>query len=697
MRLKYKLSLAMILAAAVPIAIVVLVLQQLGYRHLLAERGQLYRTEAHAAAQSLSQSVNREVSQLQSLLQISTTIESFTETANVADPSRSEAQRAEADQELENDWSSLPGQDTRLRAILQNPAARQLRTFQAGNPLVNEILITDRAGRVIAATKKTSDYIQSDELWWQRGTELKPNRIWFDSLHQDESAAVYSLDIVLPIYNLRGDLQGVMKAVFNVAPLFATIPAALDGRADQVDVVDAQGAVLARINQPLYQALSDSLADSVMAKVLQTGNGGWFLATAPSSNSERMYGTASARLGANAEADHQIFVVVSIPAAEVTVPIQNQLRWILFGSSMALLLCLTTVLLYVQAKITRPLEQLRDGTQSISASARLRVGDETVADRQQAHQVVENLHDIRTGDEIEELASSFATMGSRVLRYHRHLESEVAEKTALIHQDLEMAKEFQEAMLPDHYPKVPSPRPEEEHLKLHFWHLYQPADTLGGDFFDMFQISEHRAGLFIADVMGHGARSALVTAILRALLPGLVEAAADPGVFMQQLNQHFLEIMERSGQTIFVTAFFIVLDTKDETVTYVTAGHPSPVYTNRSAGDTDYLFHAVKNQPALGLIPGAQYEAHSRALQADDVYLLFTDGLIEAENAEGEMFGDGQLIEAVHAHRQLPVDELTHAVVERLNEFTGNRALDDDLCLVAVLTDHGPAGGAVRS
>ncbi|BDS07956.1 hypothetical protein NT6N_29960 [Oceaniferula spumae] len=684
MRLKYKLSLALVLVAAVPIAIVVLVLQQLGYRHLLAERGQLYRTEADAAARNLSLSVDREVSQLRSLLRVSTVVDQVLTSTNETASKLTDEQRRASELEVEKSWVSLTSDSERLQTILQNPLAQQLREFQVTNPLANEIFITDRYGRVIASTVKTTDYIQSDELWWQQGAKLKENDVWFDQFHLDDSAGVYSLDIVLPIHDNSGELTGVMKAVFNVAPLFAAIPPPLDGRADQVDVTNSNGAVLARINQPDYKPLSVSLSTAVMKKASNNGSSGWFLTTDDTTENERMYGTASTQFGNISDQQPQIYIVVSIDADEVTVPIKKQLRWILLGSTLALLLSLAAVLFYVRSRITGPLELLRDGAQSISESARLRQDEESAANRKQAHQVVEGLREIKTGDEIEELATGFATMGSRVLRYHRHLESEVAAKTALIHQDLEMAKEFQEAMLPGDYPKIPSGPHTGEHLKLHFWHLYQPADTLGGDFFDMFQISEHRAGLFIADVMGHGARSALVTAILRALLPGLVEAAADPGIFMEQLNQHFLDIMERSGQTIFVTAFFIVLDTKDETATYVTAGHPSPVYTNRSNGDTDFLFKGVKNQPALGLIPGAEYTAHTRSLLADDVFLLFTDGLIEAENAAGEMFGDTQLLKAVHKYRDLPVDSLSHAVVAALGQFTQNKAMEDDLCLVTV-------------
>jgi len=82
-----------------------------------------------------------------------------------------------------------------------------------------------------------------------------------------------------------------------------------------------------------------------------------------------------------------------------------------------------------------------------------------------------------------------------------------------------------------------------------------------GDFFDVMKLSDHRAGIFIADVMGHGARSALVTAILRTLLQDLAAKASDPAQFLSLLNRHFHSIIEQSNQFIFVSAFYLLIDT----------------------------------------------------------------------------------------------------------------------------------------
>ena len=104
--------------------------------------------------------------------------------------------------------------------------------------------------------------------------------------------------------------------------------------------------------------------------------------------------------------------------------------------------------------------------------------------------------------------------------------------------DLDMARDFQQAFLPRNYPCVPT-QGEDDSLTLNFHHLYQAALSVSGDFCHVIKLSDHRVGVFIADVMGHGTRSALVTAILRTLLHGLTTKANEPGHFLRPLIKSF--------------------------------------------------------------------------------------------------------------------------------------------------------------
>src|SRR5262249_25033779 len=158
-------------------------------------------------------------------------------------------------------------------------------------------------------------------------------------------------------------------------------------------------------------------------------------------------------------------------------------------------------------------------------------------------------------------AQEFAYMAGRVLTYHERLERDLAAKTSEINRDLKMAREFQEALMPQKYPAVPTAS-HPAAVALEFHHIYRPANSVGGDFFYVLKVSDHRAGIFIADVMGHGARSALVTAILRTLLQNLAFDTDNPSQFLGRLNQHFHEIVRESEDTIFVSAFYLIIDTE---------------------------------------------------------------------------------------------------------------------------------------
>ncbi len=285
------------------------------------------------------------------------------------------------------------------------------------------------------------------------------------------------------------------------------------------------------------------------------------------------------------------------------------------AAAVILTICALGGFFLIRRNILLPLSALGQAARSISVTARLHpsAGDDERKlqdQREQAEADLEKIQAIRTGDEIESLAGDLAVMTSRVLRYHRELEAEVASKTAVIREDLEMAREFQIALLPSHYPEVP-PAATHNPLRLQFAHFYQPASTVGGDFFDLIELDENRAGILIADVMGHGARSALITAILRALVRNHSAVAADPGAFLTELNRHLREVISRSGQTLFVTAFFLVLDTRNSQASWAVAGHPAPLRVRRGSGKAPQpLWTEVQHQPALGLDRGRRFPHH---------------------------------------------------------------------------------------
>ncbi len=692
MGLRGKFLVALVIVSMLPLAVGLVVLQTAGFRHLLATQGDKHRAEARTLARSLDHAVESQAGHLRSWLAADASVEHAAAGANHGDDTA--GGRPAAIQAIEEAWPGLPEDDPLIAGILRNPAAESLRGYLALHPPVAEILVTDAAGRVVAATRKTSDYDQSDEGWWRVGMNLARDCIWTDVLHFDASAKVFSLDLVMPLHGPDGVI-GVVKTVIDVSPLFQRIAGRSGGgERARLEIVLPDGRVIARPGESgAASARPEFDAETMLC--IRVGREGW-TAAKDARGEKRMIGFAAIQAP---EIDRRRFepggyVLFSTSHDTVVAPLRRQVVHVGLWAGAAVALCSLAGYGYLRNKVLQPLAALGYAARSVAATVRLRHvagqnDDEAAALRREAEADLERIQAIRTGDEVEDLAGDFAVMTSRVLRYHRELEAEVNAKTAVIREDLELAREFQNALMPAGYPEVP-PAKARDPLRLGFAHFYQPASTVGGDFFDLVELDEHRVGVLIADVMGHGARSALVTAILRALVRNHAAEAEDPGAFLGLLNRHLYEMIERSGQTLFVTAFFMVLDTREARATWAVAGHPAPLRARRATGNPpQLLWTGALHQPALGLLPDAVYRTSSSPLRAGDVFLLFTDGVVEAENVQGHEFGVKRLISSFDEALDGPLAAVPAKIVCEVSAFQKRQRQEDDVCVVAVEVGHG--------
>lgn len=682
MGLRAKIALALAIAAVLPLVVGLVVLQTFGFRHLLATQGRLYEAEAKTLARSLENAVESQAGHFWSWIAADPAVPDF---LAMPPPSLAAGEEVSA---LEKRWPNLAVDDPVLREILGNPASDSLVRYAESHPQAAEILIADTKGRVVAATRKTSDYDQSDEEWWQTGCTLAEGGMWADMLHFDASAGVFSLDLVMPLHR-GGELEGVVKLVLDVSPMFLGLRTQEANEDRRLEILLSDGRILTRAGEEGFQPLQAALdADSLLC--IRVGRTGWTV-TGEGGEDERMTGFAAIQ---SPEIDRRRFepggyVLFSVPKAAVVAPLRRQVLLIGAVAGLATGLCVAIGYALVDRKILRPIAVLSQASRALAETVRLRkvAGiSESEADsrRRAAEEDLERIESIQTGDEVEDLAADFGIMTSRVMRYHRELESEVDAKTALLREELEMAREFQHALMPSGYPET-SPDRGRDPLRLGFAHFYQPASTVGGDFFDLIELDDHRTGVLIADVMGHGARSALVTAILRAVVRNHVVSAGNPGDFLGILNRELHEVIERSRQTLFVTAFFMVLDTRELKASWAVAGHPAPLRARRSTGNPpQLLWTGAQKQPALGLVADAVYHTSLSPIRAGDVFLLFTDGVVEAENAAGKDFGIPRLISSFDESLDGPLAAMPAKIVCEVAAFQKRRHHDDDVCVVAV-------------
>jgi len=681
--LQEKFVVALLLAAALPFVLGLVVFETTGYQYLLQERGKRHQMEALTLVRALDQASAEQGENLRTWLTADPAILRLVMAINLESAGRQPADIAPQTHQLDRIWPSLPPDDPRLLAVLVNPGATSIQRYQALHPEVAEVLATDVLGRLVAATNKSSDFDQADEAWWQKGATLPKGGKWTDVLNFDASSGVFSLDVVVPLHEGEA-FAGVVKMSVDVTSLFAALAFNDKTVGERWEIVLPDGRILASSKGGAVP-LNDKLTQPTLEKIRRDQGHGWALVQ-DENGVARMAGFVGMGTPGHPPNAHVIF---SSLRDDVVGPLQRQFLEIGVAAAVILTICAMGGFFLIRRNILLPLSALGQAARSISVTARLHPsagdGERKLQDqREEAETNLEKIQAIRTGDEIESLAGDLAVMTSRVLRYHRELEAEVASKTAVIREDLEMAREFQIALLPSYYPEVP-PAATHNPLRLQFAHFYQPASTVGGDFFDLIELDENRVGVLIADVMGHGARSALITAILRALVRNHSAEAADPGAFLSELNRHLREVISRSGQTLFVTAFFLLLDTRNSQASWAVAGHPAPLRVRRGSGKAPQpLWTEVQHQPALGLIADAVFHTTNSPLKSGDVFLLYTDGAIEAENSGGDPFVPARLAASFDEALDGPMAAMPAKIVCDVTAFQKRRHYDDDVCLVAV-------------
>jgi sigma-B regulation protein RsbU (phosphoserine phosphatase) len=267
-----------------------------------------------------------------------------------------------------------------------------------------------------------------------------------------------------------------------------------------------------------------------------------------------------------------------------------------------------------------------------------------------------------------------------------NLADELRAKNEALEEDLAMARELQHALLPQQYPRFPHSAANDG-AALRFFHFFTPSASVSGDFFDVLDVSSSLAGIFVCDVMGHGVRAALVAAIIRTLVHDLKAFWDKPAEFLTRLNHELRSTLRDTQTPIFASAFYAVVDIEKGEVNFANAGHPKPLLVNPNDRRTRPL-NGVKHGPALGLFDETRYKASRESLAAQDVMLLFTDGLFEVEGHNGRHYDYAALLESVSRRRDLPSETLCGEVISEIKQFSASKEFNDDVCLVAVEFDH---------
>ncbi|UCD74092.1 MAG: SpoIIE family protein phosphatase [Phycisphaerales bacterium] len=357
------------------------------------------------------------------------------------------------------------------------------------------------------------------------------------------------------------------------------------------------------------------------------------------------------------EDDERGYLLVIVPkelivqkAVEVGEDVIARMWHNMAGKALMLMLVLIVVILLAwkgSQVVTRPVTELAEAANRISdgeLEARVAPG--------------------RGSRELAELADAFNSMVPKLRDRVR------------IRQSLHVAMEVQQSLLPAGPPKI-------EGLDIAGRSLY--CDETGGDYYDFLQfeqLGENRVAVVIGDVVGHGVAAALLMATVRALLRSRAALTGSLEDLFTDVNRQLCE-SQFTGR--FMTLFYMVLDTSQKTIRFLSAGHdPAIVYHPQ-----DNTFEEMRGEDIpLGLEPGWQFHESAAAdWRSGQIIVLGTDGIWECFNAEHEMFGKERLREVIRTFADRSADAISHAVQEAVAEFRGHADQTDDITLVVVKID----------
>lgn len=254
--------------------------------------------------------------------------------------------------------------------------------------------------------------------------------------------------------------------------------------------------------------------------------------------------------------------------------------------------------------------------------------------------------------------------------------------------DLEMARDVQRTLLPRRYPSFADD--DKSRPLLDFAHIYIPCGTIGGDFFDVIKLSENKAGIFMADVSGHGMRAALITATVRGIIEEIAIDADHPRDFMSKLNSAYNAIFRITEDFGFVTAVYGVLDTKSGEMEMSIAGHPAPILLKSGHQTAELIASEKLNTPAIGLIGKTKHDFRDFRvnMSSGDILLFYTDGIFEESDEKRVEYGVDRLRQAFSRNSDKPLDDVLDAIVSDVRTVTNKREFLDDVCMLALAFDR---------
>ncbi|MBN2008660.1 SpoIIE family protein phosphatase [candidate division KSB1 bacterium] len=286
------------------------------------------------------------------------------------------------------------------------------------------------------------------------------------------------------------------------------------------------------------------------------------------------------------------------------------------------------------------------------------------------HGEVEDEIDFDTSDEVGEIAKAF----SEITDKFRQSQVNLAEQERL-QKEMQLAQDIQQTLLPPFVPEIEG---------YEIASLYQSAKEVGGDYYDFVDVDKDSLGIVVADVSGKGVPGSLIMTMIRTALRTEARGVKSASEVLARLNQFVVKDMKKG---MFVTIFYVIIDSKRRRLNYASAGHNPMILYRPSTNKTYYL--NPKGFPVGISLPDPELfknsiESDTIQLAEDDVLLIYTDGITEAMNQRRKLFGEERLLDAIRKYSNLRVKPFSEKLQEEIESFTQGYEQSDDITLVAI-------------
>jgi phosphoserine phosphatase RsbU/P len=318
-------------------------------------------------------------------------------------------------------------------------------------------------------------------------------------------------------------------------------------------------------------------------------------------------------------------------------------------------LSIFVLIILISRSVTDPIRKLADATHRIGE------GEFNVA-----------LPEIRSNDEIGELTGSFALMQAKLRKYIIDLQEQTAAREK-IESELKIAHDIQQGIIPKTFPPFPNRSDIDIHAAL------IPAREVGGDLYDYFLVDDDVLAFAVGDVSGKGVPASLLMAITRTLFRSRTQKGMKVNEIIEAINS---DLCVENENVMFVTFFLGLIDLKNGELHYCNAGHNYP-YILYKNGEIKWL-EQTHGTP-LGLFDDKEYGSDTVRMGHDDLLLLYTDGVTEAMDKDGQLFGDERLQQLLEKpDHEWIVSNVTRLILEEISNFAAGAEQTDDITILAL-------------